>query len=130
MPVEPHTAEFRVYYEDTDAGGIVYHANHLKFAERGRTDMLRATGWDHQRVLADFSILLVVRRIEVDYRAPAKLDDWLAVTTTVTGFGNASLTMTQIIRRDTTLIAELTVVVVAIGPDGRPCACRRNCAGF
>jgi acyl-CoA thioester hydrolase len=109
-----------VYYEDTDAGGIVYHANYLKFAERGRTEMLRATGHDHQSVMAQFNIILIVRHIEIDYNAPAKLDDLLTITTSVSAVGNTSLTMTQVITRDANQLAVLKVIVVAVTPDGKP----------
>lgn len=110
----------RVYYEDTDAGGIVYHANFLKFAERGRTEALRAGGYDHKRVMDEFGILLVVKHIEIDYKAPGRLDDLLAITTQVVETGNTSLTMKQSIHRDATLLAELKVVIVAITAEGKP----------
>jgi acyl-CoA thioester hydrolase len=115
-----HTNPFRVYYEDTDAGGIVYHANYLKFAERGRTEALRSTGLDHQSILRDFNIILIVRHLEIDYRAPAKLDDLISVTTRVTEMGNSSFTMTQSIGRDDKELALLKVVIVAINPTGTP----------
>ncbi len=118
--IPSHSITCRVYYEDTDAGGIVYHANYLKFAERGRTEMLRATGHDHQSVMAQFNIILIVRHIEIDYNAPAKLDDLLTITTSVSAVGNTSLTMTQVITRDANQLAVLKVIVVAVTPDGKP----------
>ncbi len=75
-----HSIDVRIYYEDTDAGGIVYYANYLKFFERSRSDWLRASGVDHQR-LAGLGLGLVVRSCSIDYRRPAKLDDLLAVDT-------------------------------------------------
>ncbi|MDO4905973.1 MAG: YbgC/FadM family acyl-CoA thioesterase [Lautropia sp.] len=77
-----HSIDVRIYYEDTDAGGIVYYANYLKFFERSRSDWLRASGIDHQR-LAALGLGLVVRSCSIDYRHPAKLDDLLAVDTCI-----------------------------------------------
>lgn len=110
----------RVYYEDTDAGGIVYHANFLKFAERARTEALRAGGYDHKRVMDEFGLLLVVKHIEIDYKAPARLDDLLTVVTDVVAPGNTSLTLKQTLVRESTVLAVLKVVIVAITPEGRP----------
>jgi acyl-CoA thioester hydrolase len=110
----------RVYYEDTDAGGIVYHANYLKFAERGRTEWLRATGHDHQKVLADHKLILVVRHAEIDYRAPARLDDLLDVRTEILAFGNTSFDLKQEIVRGDKLLAELKITIVAVTKEGKP----------
>jgi acyl-CoA thioester hydrolase len=120
MTAKPHTITCRVYYEDTDAGGIIYHANFLKFAERGRTEALRACGYDHHRVRDEFGLLLVVKLIEIDFKATGKLDDVLEVRTDVLAQGNTSLTMRQTILRDATVLAELKVVIVAITSDGKP----------
>ena len=78
--IQLHTIDVRVYYEDTDAGGIVYYANYLKFFERSRSDWLRALGVDHQR-LATLGTALVVRNCSIEYHRPARLDDLLAVNT-------------------------------------------------
>jgi len=110
----------RVYYEDTDAGGIVYHPNFLKFAERARTEYLRSGGYDHQRVMKEFGLLLVVKHIEIDYKAPGRLDDLLEVETKILKSGNTSLTLEQVIRRDDKVLAQLKVVVVAITAEGKP----------
>jgi acyl-CoA thioester hydrolase len=122
-PNEPEPKPFiwpvRIYYEDTDAGGIVYHANYLKFAERGRTEYLRARGYNHTEVLAEHKIILVVRHIEIDYRAPSRLDDQLEVRTTLMTLGNTSLMLDQAIYRGETLLADLKVTVVAISPNGK-----------
>ncbi len=115
-----HTITCRVYYEDTDAGGIIYHANFLKFAERGRTEALRAGGYDHHRIMREFGLLLVVKLIEIDFKATGKLDDVLDIRTEVLAHGNTSLTMKQVITRETTVLTELKVVIVAISPEGRP----------
>ncbi|MER2519118.1 MAG: tol-pal system-associated acyl-CoA thioesterase [Bdellovibrionales bacterium] len=115
-----HSIPVRVYYEDTDAGGIVYHASYLRFAERGRTEFLRALGWDHRRTAQELGALLIVRRVEIDYLAPALLDDSLEMRTEVADMGNASLTMTQTLTRGEQTLAVLKVVIVAISPEKRP----------
>jgi len=77
----------RVYYEDTDAVGLVYHANYLKFAERARTEMLRRLGIEQERLRAESGVSFVVRRGTLDFRAPARLDDDLVVVTTLRALG-------------------------------------------
>src|SRR3954453_19824685 len=84
-----HTMPLRVYYEDTDAGGIVYHANFLKFAERARTEMMRALGFAHSGLAAETGIVFTVRRGGADYLLPARLDDWLSVETRIVETGGA-----------------------------------------
>lgn len=109
----------RVYYEDTDAGGIVYHANYFKFAERARTEYLRAAGWDRKRVEKEFGIGFIVRHADIEYRAPAKHDDLLTVKTHITAIGNTSMTMKQDVWRDDKLLVEIKIVLVAVNADGR-----------
>jgi len=89
----------RVYYEDTDSGGVVYYANYLKFMERARTEWLRALGFEQDRLLEELGILFAVRRVEVDYRAPARFNDTLLVQTKISERGKASLTFRQEILR-------------------------------
>ena len=103
----------RVYYEDTDAGGIVYYANYLRFAERARTEYIRALGCSQQYALEhDDKFGFAVRHIDVDYKAPAVLDDALTVTCEVKEFGGASAVMFQQIWRGEKLLTELEVKVV------------------
>jgi len=116
-----HCHPVRVYYEDTDAGGMVYHANYLKFAERARTELMRSIGFSHSQSHAESGIRFVVSRCAVEYRAAARLDDALTVTTTVARIGAATLLLQQVIRRDGELLAVLDIVVACIGREGRPC---------
>ncbi|MGE3623175.1 MAG: tol-pal system-associated acyl-CoA thioesterase [Bdellovibrionales bacterium] len=116
---KPHIHPIRIYYEDTDAGGIVYHANYLKFAERARTELLRFLGYDHQRVKQEFNLILVVRHVEIEYYAPARLDDALEVRTQPTKIGNTSIGLKQSIYKDEKLLADIKVTVVAISPEGK-----------
>lgn len=116
-----HQIPIRIYYEDTDAGGVVYHANYLKFAERGRTEWLRARGLSNSELLAQCGILIVVKAIEIDYKKPARLDDSLMLDTRVLEIGGTSMLMSQILRRDDADVCVMSVTVVCVSSDtGRP----------
>jgi acyl-CoA thioester hydrolase len=91
----PHRFPLRVYFEDTDAGGMAYHASYLRWAERARTESLRAMGLPHNALMVCHNALLVVRRIEVEYARPARLDDALVVETRVRRVGGASVDLDQ-----------------------------------
>ena len=90
-----HRLALRVYYEDTDAGGIVYHANYLKFAERARTEMLRCLGLDHGALRERYGVTFTVRSLTADFVAPARLDDRLIVATRLLRPGRAALELAQ-----------------------------------
>lgn len=90
-----HSHSFRVYYDDTDAGGIVYYANYFKFAERARTEWLRSLGFESTRLRAQNNILIVVKKASADYVAPARLDDRIVVETRVENMGGSSLILAQ-----------------------------------
>lgn len=109
----------RVYYEDTDAAGIVYYANYLKFAERARTEALRALGINQGALLADTGVAFAVRRAMADYRKPARLDDLLEVRTRLSALGGASLEMDQEIVRDGLVLVALSFKLAAMRTDGR-----------
>ncbi len=94
----------RVYYEDTDAGGIVFYANYLKFFERARTEWLRACGIDQQRIADETGAIFIVRSTALDYRAPAKLDDTLTITSRPGRIGRASIEFAQEAWRGETLL--------------------------
>jgi acyl-CoA thioester hydrolase len=89
-----------VYYEDTDAGGVVYHANYLKFFERARTEMLRARGFEQDDIRANDGVIFAVRSVQVDYLRPALFNNLLQVSSDVTDIKKASLTFNQQINRD------------------------------
>jgi acyl-CoA thioester hydrolase len=91
----PHRYTLRVYYEDTDAGGIVYHATYLRFAERARTEALRDLGIAHAALVEQYNLMFVVRRIKVDYLRPARVDESLIVLTQPLVVGAASATLRQ-----------------------------------
>ena len=108
------TLPVRVYFEDTDAGGVVYYANYLKFCERARTEWLRTTGLAQNRLAAEQGILFVVRSVEASYLRPAVLDDMLEVVTTIDKLGRASLDFAQQVRRDGQLLFEARVTVACV----------------
>jgi acyl-CoA thioester hydrolase len=114
-----HTLSVRVYYEDTDFGGVVYHANYLKFVERGRTEALRALGVD-QVALKAAGLVFVVRRLAADWLSPARFDDLLEVTTQITAVGGASVRMAQEVRRGEAALFRATVQVACMDAAGRP----------
>jgi len=115
-----HRLPVRVYYEDTDAAGIVYYANHLKFAERARTEMLRCLGLDHTRLREAYGLAFAVRRCAADYLGPARLDDLLEVETRIVGLGGASIDLVQEVRCAGRVIVRLEVRLALLGADLRP----------
>ena len=116
-----HQFPLRIYYEDTDAGGIVYHANYLKFAERARTEFIRDIGISNHDLKNDHNVLVVVRHMDIDYSTSAYLEDDLIVESAVTDIGRSSFTMTQIVKRDGLACATMIVKLVCIDKDsGRP----------
>lgn len=104
----------RVYYEDTDAGGVVYYANYLRFCERARTEVLRALGFEQNQLSVEQDILFVVRAIQADYLRSASLDDLLDVTTTISKLGHASLNFAQQIRCGGALIFAANITIACI----------------
>lgn len=115
-----HVFPLRVYYEDTDAGGVVYHANYLRFAERARSEMLRARGIPHTEMLRTDGLAWTVSRCEVDFVQPARLDDALEVHSRVIELGGATLWAEQIVRRDKDDCARLKLRLACIDRTGRP----------
>ena len=120
-----HAWPIRVYFEDTDAGGIAYHASYLRWAERARTESLRAINLPHQLMIQRHHSLLVVRRIEVEYVAPARLDDSLLVQTRILKVRGASLDLAQDVvdAADGAIRARLRVGLACVAVEGmRPTA--------
>ncbi len=115
-----HRWPVRVYYEDTDASGIVYYANHLKYAERARTELLRALGVDHPALLERFGLVFVVRRCLADYRSPARLDDALEVITRLARLGGAAMDLVQEVSRDGCVLVRLEVRLALLSRSLRP----------
>lgn len=118
MPTEPFQRLFvRVYYEDTDFSGLVYHASYLRFMERARTEMLRSLGLDQKALIegaAGAPIFFVVRSMDVDFQKPATMDDLLTVETEALELGGASLTLEQRVLREAELLVSAKVRVVCV----------------
>ncbi len=116
-----HLYEVRVYYEDTDAGGVVYHANYLRFAERARTEALRALGVPHAEMESQHGLIFMVRRGKLDYLAPARLDDLVIVATEVAAIRGASVSLRQTVWRDGKLLVEIGLDLACLrAADQRP----------
>jgi len=113
--------EFRVYYEDTDAGGVVYHGRYLGFFERGRTEFFRDRGLSVQQ-LHEEGVIFPVVRMEIDFRSPARLDDLVRVESKIVVAGNPSITMEQRLLRvhDAKLLVEAKVTLVCVNSEMKP----------
>ncbi|ACL31774.1 tol-pal system-associated acyl-CoA thioesterase [Glaesserella parasuis] len=103
----------RVYYEDTDAGGVVYHARYLHFFERARTEFLRQLGFSQQLLLSQ-SMAFVVKKMDIDYKKPAYLDDFLTVKSIISELKGAKIVFKQTLWRDEECLCEVSVVVVSV----------------
>jgi acyl-CoA thioester hydrolase len=119
-----HVLPVRVYFEDTDAGGVAYHASYVRWCERGRTDFLRLLGSDARRMIDGTASVepaaFVVRRMTFDFARPARMDDALEVTTRVRELGGASVSLVQIVSRDGQRLCEADIVVVLVAVSGKP----------
>lgn len=104
----------RVYYEDTDAGGVVFYANYLKFYERARTEMLRDMGFEQDQLIIQESVIFVVRSVQVDYLKPAKFNDLVVVTAELSLVKSASLTFEQIIKRGDEMLSTATIRIACL----------------
>ena len=104
----------RVYYEDTDAGGVVYYANYLKFYERSRTEMLRAMGYEQDVLIVENGIIFVVRSVNVDYMMPARFNELLQVSSEVSLVKPASLVFEQSLNRDDAILSKATIRIACL----------------
>ena len=110
----------KVYYEDTDAGGIVYYANYLKFLERARTEALVTLGFNNKKIKEDFGSLIIVKSCNIEYKKPAYLEDELNVRSFVKSITKTSFFMNQFIKRGKDLIVEAKVHLVFVNKEGKP----------
>src|SRR5919109_4383829 len=118
-----HRIKARVYFADTDFSGVVYHARYLEFLERGRSDFLRLSGIHHTELAEGKhgeSLVWVVKRMEIDFRSPARIDDILTIETRTEAISGARIFMDQQIRRDDELLISAKVEAAIIGEGGRP----------
>ncbi len=104
----------RIYYEDTDSGGVVYYANYLKFMERARTEWLREEGFEQDELIANDNVIFAVRSVQADYLSPAKFNDELLIYTKVIKKGKASITVEQVVKRDDTLLCKGVIKIACL----------------
>ena len=112
--------KLKVYYEDTDAAGVVYYANYLKFLERARTEALVTLGFNNKKIKEKFKSLIVVKSCNIEYKIPAHLEDELSIRSFVKSITKTSFLMNQYISRGKDLIVEAKVHLVFVSLDGKP----------
>ena len=112
--------KIKVYYEDTDSGGVVYYANYLKFLERARTEALFSIGYSNKKIKEKFNSLIIVKSCNIDYKKPANLEDELKIRSFVKSITKTSFFMTQIISRDEEIIVEAQIHLVFVNENGKP----------
>ena len=114
---KPFAWPVRVYYQDTDAGGVVYHTNYVNFMERARTEWLRSFGHSNAGLMKELGVMFVVRSIKIDYLKPALLDDMLEVTAHLTKVGRSQMTLAQEVKRGEEVLTQADVHLVCVGKD-------------
>ena len=114
---KPFSWPVRVYYQDTDAGGVVYHTNYVNFMERARTEWLRSFGHSNAGLMKELGVMFVVRSVKIDYLKPALLDDMLEVTAHLTKVGRSQMTLAQEVRRGEDVLTQADVHLVCVGKD-------------
>ena len=110
----------RVYYEDTDAGGVVYHSNYLKFAERARTEMLRKINIEQAKLKLEHNIQFIVKELKIEFTKPAKLDQLLTLKSYILKIATAKIKMKQIIYKDSELLANIDITLGSVDSNGKP----------
>tara|TARA_Y100001970_G_scaffold110351_1_gene137819 strand:+ start:54 stop:446 length:393 start_codon:yes stop_codon:yes gene_type:complete len=111
----------KVYYEDTDTGGVVYYANYLKFLERARSEAIYSLGYTNSGLLEKHGIILIVKSCNIEYKKSAKFEDILDIISEATSFTKTSIVMKQTILKNNELISEAIIHLVAIDKKGKPC---------
>ena len=116
------TGEFKIkiYYEDTDSGGVVYYANYLKFLERARTEMISSLGLSNRKLLDDYKILIIVKSCKIEYKKPLVLEDIILVKSKIKSISKSSFVMEQLIEKNGILASEAEVVLVTVNSSGKP----------
>ena len=112
--------KLKIYYEDTDSGGVVYYANYLKFLERARSEAIYSLGYTNKGLNEQYGILLIVKSCNIEYKKPARFEDVLEVNSEVVSFSKTSILMKQLILRNKDLISEAEIHLVAVNKDGKP----------
>ena len=110
----------KVYYEDTDAAGIVYYANYLKFLERARSEAIYSMGLTNKKLLNDNGTIIIVKSCKIEYKKPAKFEDSLEIISKIKTISKSSFTMDQMIKRKEEVISESEIVLVTVNAEGKP----------
>ena len=114
------THEIKVYYEDTDSGGVVYYSNYLKFLERARTEFINSIGLSNKKLLEEFKTLIIVKACNIEYLKPAKLEDKLQIHSSIVSFNKASFVIHQNIKKNNYLIVKAKLKLVTVNQEGKP----------
>ena len=112
--------KIKIYYEDTDSGGVVYYANYLKFLERARTEMISSLGLSNRKLLDDHKILIIVKSCKIEYKKPLILEDLIVVKSKIKSISKSSFVMEQLIEKNGILASESEVVLVTVNSLGKP----------
>ena len=112
--------KIKIYYEDTDSGGVVYYANYLKFLERARTEMISSIGLSNKKLLDDHETLIIVKSCKIEYKKPIMLEDEIIVKSKIKSVSRSSFIMEQIIEKDGILTSEAEIVLVTVNKSGKP----------
>ena len=112
--------ETKIYYEDTDVGGVVYYANYLKFLERARTEMINTFGLSNKKLLDKYGALIIVKLCNIEYKKPAQLEDKIQIFSSIVSSTKASFNMIQKIKKDKILILEAKTHLVTVNMNGKP----------
>ena len=112
--------KFKIYYEDTDSGGIVYYANYLKYLERARSEAIYSLGLTNIKLQKDYGVLIIVKSCNIEYKKPAKFEDELKIISSILSKTKTSFTMLQIIKKNEEIISEATVQLVTVNKEGKP----------
>ena len=118
--MKEYVHEIKVYYEDTDSGGVVYYSNYLNFLDRARTEMIHSIGLSNKKLLAEYKTLIIVKSCNIEYLASAKLEDKLKIYSSVETFNKASFVIIQNIKKDDNLIVKAKLKLVTVNQDGKP----------
>ena len=110
----------KIYYEDTDAGGVVYYANYLKFLERARSEAIYSLGYTNSSILERFGVLLIVKSCNIEYKKPAKFEDTLEIISEIKSFTKTSFLMKQSISRNNEIISDAEIHIVSVDKNGKP----------
>ena len=112
--------KFKIYYEDTDSGGIVYYANYLKYLERARSEAIYSLGLTNTNLQKNHDTLIIVKSCNIEYKKPAKFEDELEIISSILSKTRTSFTMLQIIKKNEEIISEATVQLVTVNKEGKP----------